>query len=137
MQVQFEIGMFASFVKKFNIEDATAFANLTGDMNPIHIDVDFASKSKFKKNIVHGAFINSLFSTLLAEKLPGPGTIYLGQNTKFLSPVYIGDEVLVKVEIIAIRDDKPIITLKTTCKNVTTDLLSCEGEAIVLFSGVS
>jgi 3-hydroxybutyryl-CoA dehydratase len=77
----------------------------------------FAESTIFGKRIVHGILTSGLISAVLANKLPGPGTIYLGQELKFTSPVYLGDDITAEVEIVEIREDKKIIKLDTTCYN--------------------
>ena len=81
-------------------------------------------------NDYHGMLVASLFSGLLGMKLPGEGSIYLGQSLSFIAPIYIGDKVIATVEIIKIRSDKPIVTLRTFCVN-SEGLVVIEGEAVV------
>jgi acyl dehydratase len=125
------IGNSASISKTFTNEDVEKFASLSEDRNPVHLDEEFAKNSIFKNRIVHGMLSASLFSGLLGEHLPGKGTIYLGQQLKFTAPVPIGEKVTATVEIIDIRSDKPIITLKTTCKDSKNDIV-IDGEAVVM-----
>ncbi len=86
------VGMEASYKKMITDKDILAFAELSGDVNPVHLSDDFAASTIFKRRIAHGFLTGSLFSTVLGTKLPGPGCIYLSQNMKFKAPVYIGDE---------------------------------------------
>ena len=88
------VGMEASYAKKITNEDVLAFADLSGDTNPVHLNDAFAAGTIFKKRIAHGFLTGALFSTVLGTKLPGPGCIYLSQSLKFRAPVYIGDEVV-------------------------------------------
>lgn len=125
------IGNKASIAKLFTQDDVESFAELSNDKNPVHLDDEFAKSSIFKQRIVHGMLTASLFSGLLGEKLPGEGTIYLGQNLKFIAPVPIGEQVTATVEIVNIREDKPIVTLRTFCKD-SNDNLVIDGEAVVL-----
>lgn len=131
MNTKLFLGNSASISKIFNEQDVENFATLSEDRNPVHLNDEFAKNSIFKQRIVHGMLTASLFSGLLGEKLPGKGTIYLGQNIKFTSPVPIGDKVTATVEIINIRDDKPIITLRTFCKDSNGNIV-VDGEAVVL-----
>jgi acyl dehydratase len=133
MQVKLFKGQSATLEKSFTFEDIKLFAKLSGDKNPIHLDEEFASKTIFKKNIVHGALINSLFSNLLANQLPGNGCIYLSQHTQFKNAVFPDDIILATVEIIDLREDKPIAVLKTMCYNKTKQNIACEGEAVVKY----
>jgi 3-hydroxybutyryl-CoA dehydratase len=107
-----------------------AFADLTGDTNPIHLDDDYAAGTRFRRRIAHGMIAASLISTTLANDLPGPGTVYLSQTLQFKAPVYPGDTITTTVEVKNVRPDKPIITLITTCTN-QRDVLVLEGEAVV------
>ena len=107
-----------------------AFARVSGDFNPVHVDAAAAAASSFGERIVHGMLTASLFSTLLATKLPGPGAIYLSQSLSFLRPVKLGDTVTARVSITAIDVDKRRLTVTTLVlnargKNVVT------GEAVV------
>ena len=97
--------------KKITNEDVLAFAELSGDVNPVHLSDDFAASTIFKKRIAHGFLTGSLFSTVLGTKLPGPGCIYLSQSMKFRAPVYIGDEVVATLKITALDPDKARATL--------------------------
>ena len=131
MNDKIQLGNTASITKIFSNEDVENFAGLSEDRNPVHLDDDFAKSSIFKQRIVHGMLTASLFSGLLGEKLPGKGTIYLGQNLKFSAPVPIGKKVTATVEIINIREDKPIVTLRTLCVD-SKDNIVIDGEAVVL-----
>lgn len=110
-----------------------AFADLTGDANPVHLDDAYAAGTRFKRRIAHGMIAASLISAALANDLPGPGTVYLSQTLQFKSPVYPGDTLTTTVEVKAVRTDKPIVTLGTVCKN-QEDVVVLEGEAVVLVS---
>ena len=116
--------------KAFTEEEVLRFAEISTDMNPLHLDKDFGRESIFGERIVHGMLVASLFSGLIGMELPGEGSIYLGQSLTFKAPVAIGEEVTASVEIIRIRDDKPIVTLQTVC--VKSDgTVAIEGEAVV------
>lgn len=131
MNDKIQLGKSASITKIFSNDDVENFAKLSEDRNPVHLDDDFARSSIFKQRIVHGMLTASLFSGLLGEKLPGKGTIYLGQNLKFSAPVPIGEKVTATVEIINIREDKPIVTLRTFCVDSKENVV-IDGEAVVL-----
>jgi len=130
MSSDLKVGDKATVVKIFTNEDVLDFSNLSLDKNPIHLDQAFAEKSIFGKKIVHGMLVASLFSGLLGMKLPGEGSIYLSQSLSFTAPIYIGEKVTATVEVIKIRPDKPIVTLRTFCMN-SKGLLVVEGEAVV------
>jgi 3-hydroxybutyryl-CoA dehydratase len=130
MNKDLKVGDKASVCKIFTDEDVLDFSNLSLDKNPIHLDQSFAEKSIFGKKIAHGMLVASLFSGLLGMKLPGEGSIYLGQSLSFTAPIYIGDKVTATVEVIKIRPDKPIVTLRTFCVN-SEGLVVVDGEAVV------
>jgi len=109
-----------------------AFAEVTGDTNPVHLDDDYAAGTRFGRRIAHGMIAAGLVSATLANDLPGPGTVYLNQTLKFKLPVYPGDTVTAIVEVLTVRHDKPIVTLSTVCTN-QDDKVVLEGEAVVLF----
>lgn len=85
-------------------QDILSFAKLSGDYNPVHIDPEYAKTTIFKKQIAHGALINSYVSTLLGMEMPGKGTIYLSQESRFLKPVFVDDEITVSLKIIEITE---------------------------------
>ena len=111
------IGQRASLQKTFSAADVTMFAGVSLDVNPVHMSEGFAKTTMFGKPIIHGMLTASLISAVLGNQLPGPGTIYLGQELKFLAPVYVGDDITATVEIIELREDKKIVKLNTTCVN--------------------
>lgn len=115
--INFQIGERASFAKTVTESDVTTFAGLIGDFNPIHVDAEYARKSRFGRRVAHGMFTGGLISAVLGNKLPGPGSIYLSQQIEFLAPVFIGDTITATVEVTSWRQDKRILTLKTDCYN--------------------
>jgi 3-hydroxybutyryl-CoA dehydratase len=108
-----------------------AFAALTGDSNPVHLDDAYAAGTRFGRRIAHGMIAAGLISAALANDLPGPGTVYRSQTLQFKAPVYPGDTITTTVEVKAVRPDKPIVTLVTVCKN-QDNVVVLEGEAVVL-----
>jgi len=126
-----EVGQTASVTKTITAEDVSAFAEFTGDNNPIHLDEGYARQTRFGRPIAHGVLVAGLISTVIGTKLPGPGTIYLHQEMDFRRPVYPGDTVTAMVEVIGIRPDKAIVTLATRCTNQEGQLV-LEGKAVVL-----
>lgn len=130
MKQKFKAGDKASMTKVITPEDVRQFAEITNDRNPIHLDEEFAAGSIFGQRIAHGMLVAGLFSGLIGMELPGQGTIYLGQDLKFKAPVPIGTRVTATVEIIKIREDKPIATLRTTCVNEEGEIV-IDGEAVV------
>ena len=126
-----KIGDLASISKSFSLEEVQVFSNLSLDINPIHLNFEYAEKTLFKKPIVHGLLSSSLISAVLANKLPGQGSIYLSQELKFLKPLFHNEFVTAFVKVIDINEIKKIYTLKTWCiKN--NDILIIEGIAKIL-----
>ncbi|WP_035147214.1 MaoC family dehydratase [Clostridium tetanomorphum] len=127
---EIKIGDKASISKVICDEDVVSFSKISGDVNPIHLDEEFAKKSLFKKRIAHGILTSSLISAVLGTKLPGINTLYLSQTLKFLAPVFLGDKLTAVVEVISKNDDKRIITLKTSVFN-EENVEVVTGEAVV------
>ncbi len=127
----FKIGDNSSLTKTFNDADVRAFAEISGDKNPIHLDDEYAAQTRFKQRLVHGMLTAGLISAVLGTQLPGPGSIYIRQSINFRAPVYIGETITATVTISQIRTGKPIITLETVCKN-QDDIVVLEGEAVLL-----
>ncbi len=125
-----KVGDVASLTRAFSENDVRQYADLSTDRNPVHLDADFAAGTQFGQRIVHGMLVGSLFSALLGEQLPGNGSIYMGQSLQFKAPVYLDMEVTAKVEVTAIREGKPIVTLATTCTDGNGKLL-LTGEAVM------
>ncbi|MDD3832218.1 MAG: MaoC family dehydratase [Clostridia bacterium] len=111
------VGQKDSITKTFTDEDVRKFSQVSLDTNPIHLDEEAAKNSIFGRRIVHGIATCGLISAVLANKLPGAGTIYLGQEARFTAPVFLGDTITAECEIIELRDDKHIVKLQTTCTN--------------------
>ncbi len=126
------LGQKATLSKTFTEADILAFANASGDHNPVHLDEAFAQTTRFGKRIAHGMLVAGLISAVLGTQLPGPGTIYLGQELSFKAPVYIGDTITAEVEVATVREGKPFATLKTNCYN-QDGVLVIEGKATVMF----
>jgi acyl dehydratase len=106
-------------------EDLFLFAKASGDLNPLHLDEEYAATTPFKQRIAHGMFTGGLISAALAMDLPGPGTIYLSQDLQFKRPVCIGDQLTVVLTAIEKHDEKPIVTL--SCEVTNQD-----GKAVVI-----
>ncbi|MGO8885530.1 MAG: MaoC family dehydratase [Streptosporangiaceae bacterium] len=129
------VGDEASFAKTITEGDVVQYAGITGDFNPIHINSEYARESMFKERIAHGMLVSGLISAVLGTQLPGPNSIYLGQNLKFTAPVKFGDTVTAVVTVTEKRDDKRIITLKTTVSNQHGDVV-VDGSAVVKKAGL-
>ena len=89
----FAVGQHVSFTKKFTEDDMQRFIEITGDVNPLHVDEEFARKTKFGRRVLQGMLTASIFSTMVGMLLPGTGAIYQSQTIRFLLPVYVGDTV--------------------------------------------
>ena len=126
-----EPGASASRTTIITDEMIRGFAEVTGDTNPVHLDDAYAAESRFGRRIAHGMIAAGFVSATLANDLPGPGTVYLGQTLKFKLPVFPGDEITATVEVVKVREDKPIVTLATTCTNHDGEVV-LEGEAVVM-----
>ena len=107
--------------KYISAEDVKRFAEVVGDLNPIHLDSEFAEKSFFKKRIVHGAFLAGLISKVLGMDFPGQGTVYISQNSIFKRPVYVDTTVRIEIKITQVLAEKRRLVLDT-------NILNSEGE---------
>ena len=126
-----KVGDSAEVSKTIADEDVRAFAELTGDRNPLHLDEEYAASTRFGRRIAHGMLGASLISAVLANELPGRGTVYLSQTLRFTAPVFLGDTVTARVVVKHVREDKPVVTLETVCTNQRGERV-VEGEAVVL-----
>ena len=111
------IGQQESFMIKITESMVEKFSKLSGDLNPLHMDNEFAESSSFKKRIVHGMLLSSFFSQLIGMKLPGKNALYFSQTLNFRSPCYIGDEIEVVGKVIEKSDSTQIITMSTSIFN--------------------
>ena len=127
---QIAVGDAGEFSKTVSESDIYLFAGVTGDMNPAHIDEVYASGTFFKTRIAHGMLSAGFISAVIGMKLPGPGTIYMKQELKFLAPVRIGDTITARVEVVEVNAEKNRVTLRTTCANGEGTLV-VDGEALV------
>ena len=110
------VGQVGTWTRTFTADDVGAFADLTGDRNPLHFDADFAARTRPGALIVHGGLTTGLFNALVAGVLPGPGSVFLHQEWDYPAPVYIGDTVTAEAEVIQARADKPITTLRCVAR---------------------
>ena len=128
---EISIGQTASYTKTCTAEDLVLFAHVSGDVNPIHLDADYAATTQFGQQIAHGMYTGALVSAALAVELPGPGTIYLGQEIKFKAPVFIGDTITVTLEVETLRADKAIVGLLCSCSKQDGTIVAV-GKATVI-----
>ncbi len=128
-----EIGDEAELVRTVTAEDIRQFTEVSGDQNLIHNDKEFASKTQFKKPIVHGMFTASLFSNLIGNVLPGNGSVYLNQDLNFKKPVFIGDTIRAKLTVIQKVDGPQILVLRTIASNQNNEVV-LKGKAQVTWA---
>ncbi len=128
--MKFKIGQKASIEKSFSINEVRDFAGITGDHNPIHLDEEFAKRTVFGKPIVHGILCSGLISCVIGEQLPGNGSIYLGQELKFVAPAFHGERLIAEVEILEVIIEKRHIILKTVIRK-SDGTIVIEGKARV------
>ena len=120
----------ATISKAFSKDEVLLFSTLSLDNNPVHLDNEFAKKTFFKKNIVHGFLYGSLISAVIGTKLPGPGSIYLHQEMNFKKPVYFDEEVTAVVKVVDVKSEKSLVYLSTNCYKNGTEIV-IEGSAII------
>lgn len=125
------IGQTAQFSKTLSEEDLILFAAVSGDVNPVHLDPEFAASTLFGERIGHGAWTGAIISAALALELPGPGTIYLGQQLSFRAPVKVGDTITINLEVTAKNDQKKFVSLNTIAVNQHGKTVA-KGEAEVI-----
>jgi acyl dehydratase len=125
-----EVGQRASRTRVVEARDIELFTELTGDRNPLHYDEGAANRSRFGGIIVQGGVTSGLLNAVVAEELPGPGSVFLHVDWNFRAPVRPGDTITAEVEVLEAREDKPITKLRTTIAN-QDDVVVLEGEALV------
>jgi acyl dehydratase len=108
------VGDVAELSRTVSPTDIQRFTEISGDRNPLHYDERAARASRFGEIIVQGGVISAILNAVVAERLPGPGTVFLNVNWNFLAPVRPGDEITGAVEVLDVREDKPITKLRTT-----------------------
>ena len=126
------VGHRVSFAKTVTEEDVVAFARVTGDEQPLHLDPDFGARTRFGKRIAHGMLSAGYISAALGTRLwPGGVVIYLGQSLLFRRPVAIGDTITAEAEVTAVDPEKRVLTVRTDCTNQSGDTV-VRGEATVM-----
>jgi 3-hydroxybutyryl-CoA dehydratase len=129
---KFKVGDSAKISKTIVEADIIAFAEISGDKNPLHLNAEFAANSRFGRRIAHGALVSSLISNVIGNQLPGQGSIYLSSSLKFRAPTFIDDTITATATISSIRTDKPIYVLECVCSNQRGEVV-CQGESVVLY----
>ena len=125
------VGMSAAFARTVTEADILAFAGVSGDTNPVHLDGEFAGASMFGQRIAHGMLSAAFISTVFGTKLPGPGCVYLGQNLRFKAPVKIGDTVVARVTIRELVPDKRRALFDTVCTVAGKVVVDGQAEILV------
>jgi len=125
-----EVGRRASRTRAVTARDIELFTELTGDRNPLHYDLDFATRTSFGGLVVQGGVTSGLLNAVVAEDLPGPGSVFLHVDWSFRAPVRPGDQITAEVEVLEVRDDKPITKLRTTITN-DEGVVVLDGSALV------
>jgi 3-hydroxybutyryl-CoA dehydratase len=127
---EIEVGDTAEFTKTVSEADIYLYAGVTGDVNPAHIDEVYASGTFFKSRIAHGMLLAGFISTVIGNRMPGHGTIYVKQELSFLAPVRIGDTVTARAEVVDVEKEENRVKLRTTCVNQDGTMV-VDGEALV------
>lgn len=122
-----DVGMTQTYGKTVTDADIVAFAGVSGDTNPVHLNEEFARQTLFKGRIAHGMLAASFVSTVLGTRLPGPGCIYMGQTLNFRAPVKVGDTVVARVTVLEVNREKKRIKVETVC--TVGDTVVVDGEA--------
>lgn len=133
-EFSYQEGQGRSFERFISSEDVRRFAEIVGDLNPVHLDEEFAEKSFFKKRIVHGAFLAGLISKVLGMDFPGEGTIYISQNSVFKRPVFVETKVAVEVKITEVLTERRRLVLDTNILNESGEVCLA-GTAVVWIPG--
>lgn len=130
-----QVGMKAEYAKTLTEADVVLFAGASGDINPIHLNEDYAKTTSFGGRIVHGLLTASLISAAVGNQLPGPGSIYMSQSMRFKAPVKSGDTVRVEVIVRDVIEEKSRVVMETNC--YVGDTLVIEGEALMMTSSMA
>jgi acyl dehydratase len=126
--VSFTVGQKASRAMTVTEAHVRAYAEITGDYNPLHFDEAFASRTKFGKLVAQGGLTTGILHALVAMDMPGPGTVFLSQNWKFTAPVFIGDTITAEAEVLSVHAAKPVCQLRIVVRRDGGETV-LEGEA--------
>lgn len=125
-----QVGDTARRTREISVADIELFTALTGDRNPVHYDEELARRSRFGGLVVQGGVTSGLLNALVAEQLPGPGSVFLNVDWSFRAPVRPGDVITAEATVLTVRDDKPVSTLATTITN-QDGVVVLDGSAVV------
>jgi acyl dehydratase len=124
-----EVGQKATRAMPVTRERVALYAEITGDRNPLHFDEAFAARTRFGRLVAHGGITTGVLHALVAEDLPGPGSVFLSQDWKFTAPVYIGDTIVATAEVVSVHESKPVCRLAIRVARESDDETVLEGEA--------
>lgn len=133
MEWSYDIGYSKVYDYKITQDMILKYAEVTGDYNPIHVDEEYAKKTKFGKCIAHGMLMGGFFSRCLVETFGGNG-IYLGQDLKFTNPVFVGDDIEISMTLVALRKEKGIGTVETIAKRKSNGDICVKGQAVIMMT---
>lgn len=133
---ELSLGQTATIRKTISESDILAYAGLTGDFNPLHVDAEYAARTRFGTRIAHGMLTAGLVSHVLGMRLPGTGAIYLGQSLRFTAPVRAGDTIEARAEVVELVPAQRRVRLKTVCENQLGEKV-LEGEALMMIEEVA
>jgi acyl dehydratase len=122
------VGQKASRSITFDEEHVKAYAEITGDYNPLHFDESFVTNTRFERLVVQGGLTTGLLHALVAMDMPGPGTVFLNQSWQFTAPVFIGDTITAEVEVMSVHETKPVTQLKVIIRSQSGEKV-LDGEA--------
>ena len=125
------LGQTASLKRTLTEKQIALFAAASGDINPVHLDAQYAATTQFERRIGHGMWLGGLVSAILGTQFPGPGTIYLNQNLQFKRPVYLDDEIEVVLTVTEKHEKKPIVTMECIASNQNNEIVAL-GTAVVM-----
>ena len=120
---ELKVGMKGSYTKRITQEDVDSFIKICNDVNPIHVNEEFAKNAKLPGKIAHGILVSSLISTVVGTKCPGPGSVWLDQSLKFLLPVKINDTITATSEILVKIPERQQVIVRTTCVNQNNEVV--------------
>ena len=121
--LELNVGDFVESIKRIEDKDVVMFSEVSGDKNPVHLDEEYASTTRFKHRIAHGHLVSSLFSALLGTELPGEGSIYLAQDIRYLKPVYLNDEIRAVVKVVECDTTRNRVKLETNAYNQNNEMV--------------
>ncbi|MGH2375871.1 MAG: MaoC family dehydratase [bacterium] len=136
--LQLRVGQSATRTKTITDADLRAYAEITGDYNPLHFDDAFAAGTRFGRRVAQGGITAGMLNALVAMDIPGPGTVFMSQTLTYLAPAYVGDTLTAHVEVMSLKPDKPVCQLKFEVRNQRGEaILNAEAWTYTLRPGLS